>query len=155
MNKIKEMDSQEQSQLTHMFQLAVESRKRAHCPYSNFAVGACLLASNGKLYTGCNVENAVNGMSLCAEGTAIVKMVEDGCKQIVELVVVTGLEGHRPAAPCGLCRQHIKEFSEDDVHNCTTQSKLKIHLTNLDGKFDHVTLEELMPRSFGPKHLGR
>ena len=106
---------QESSQLDNMYHLAVEARKRAHCPYSKFAVGACLLAANGKLYTGCNVENSVNGMSLCAEGTAIVKMVEDGCKEIKELFVVTGLENEAPGAPCGLCRQHIKEFSHDDV----------------------------------------
>ena len=86
------MDSQDRPQLKTMFEMAVNARKRAHCPYSGFAVGACLLAANGKFYTGCNVENCVNGMSLCAEGTAIVKMVEDGCKQISEIVVVTGLE---------------------------------------------------------------
>jgi cytidine deaminase len=99
-----------------MFKLSVEAWKRAYCPYSKFAVGCCLLAANGKLYTGCNVEKSVNGMSLCAEGTAIVKMVEDGCTEIKEIFVVTGLENQPPAAPCGLCRQHIKEFSHDDVN---------------------------------------
>jgi cytidine deaminase len=89
-----------------MHQLAMTSRSKAYCPYSNFAVGACVLAANGKYYTGCNVEKAVN--SLCAEGTAIVKMVEDGCRQIKEVYVVTELTGDLLAAPCGFCRQYIK-----------------------------------------------
>ena len=63
-----------------MHKLAMESRSRAYCPYSNFAVGSCVLGANDKYYTGCNVEKAVN--SLCAEGTAIVKMVEDGCREL-------------------------------------------------------------------------
>ena len=63
-----------------MHKLAMQSRSRAYCPYSNFAVGSCVLGINGKYYTGCNVEKAVN--SLCAEGTAIVKMVEDRCREI-------------------------------------------------------------------------
>ena len=58
---------------------ALEAMKHSYSPYSNFPVGCCLIGTNGKLYTGCNVENCVNGQSLCAEGTAIVKMVEDGC----------------------------------------------------------------------------
>ena len=64
--------------LKHMHQLAMISRSKAYCPYSNFAVGSCILGGNGKYYTGCNVQKAVN--STCAEQTAIVKMVEDGCR---------------------------------------------------------------------------
>lgn len=89
-----------------MHELAYQSMKRAYCPYSNFAVGSCVLGANGKYYTGCNVEKAVN--SLCAEGTAIVKMVEDGCRQLKEVYVVTELTGDQLAAPCGFCRQYIK-----------------------------------------------
>lgn len=89
-----------------MHELACDSRSRAYCPYSKFAVGACVLAANGKYYQGCNVEKAVN--SLCAEGTAIVKMVEDGCREIKEIYVVTELSGNMIAAPCGICRQYIK-----------------------------------------------
>ena len=77
--------------LNKMHELASESRAKAYCPYSGFAVGCCLLAANGKYYTGCNVEKAVN--SLCAEGTAIVKMVEDGCRELKEVYVVTELTG--------------------------------------------------------------
>jgi len=91
----------------------MESRSKAYCPYSNFAVGSCILAANGKFYTGCNVEKAV--CSLCAEQTAIAKMVEDGCRQIKEVYVVTSLEEDQLAAPCGYCRQYIKEFSHNDV----------------------------------------
>lgn len=89
-----------------MHELAMQSRSRAYCPYSGFAVGCAVLAANGKYYTGCNVEKAVN--SLCAEGTAIVKMVEDGCRQLLEVYVVTELTGDQIAAPCGICRQYIK-----------------------------------------------
>ena len=93
--------------------MAMESRSKAYCPYSNFAVGTCIVGANGKFYTGCNVEKAV--CSLCAEQTAIAKMVEDGCRQIKEVYVVTELTGEQLAAPCGYCRQYIKEFSHDDV----------------------------------------
>jgi cytidine deaminase len=96
-----------------MHELAVSSRGRAYCPYSKFAVGCCILGANGKFYTGCNVEKAV--CSLCAEQTAIAKMVEDGCRQIKEVYVVTELSGDQLAAPCGYCRQYIKEFSHNDV----------------------------------------
>lgn len=99
--------------LKEMHELAMQSRARAYCPYSKFAVGSVILGSNGKYYTGCNVEKAV--CSLCAERTAIAKMVEDGCRQILEVYVVTELSGDQLAAPCGYCRQYIKEFSHDDV----------------------------------------
>lgn len=92
--------------IQRMHELAMESRSKAYCPYSGFAVGAVVLAGNGKYYTGCNVEKAVN--SLCAEGTAIVKMVEDGCRHLLEVYVVTELTGPSLAAPCGICRQYIK-----------------------------------------------
>lgn len=97
-----------------MHELAFDSRSRAYCPYSGFAVGVCLLGGTGKYYTGCNVEKSV--CSTCAEQTAIVKMVEDGCREILEVYVVTELSGDLLAAPCGYCRQFIKEFSTDDVN---------------------------------------
>jgi cytidine deaminase len=96
----------DQEKMQKLHQLALESRARAYCPYSNFAVGSCILGANGKFYTGCNIEKAV--CSLCAEQTAIAKMVEDGCRQIKEVYVVTELSGEQLAAPCGYCRQYIK-----------------------------------------------
>lgn len=99
------MSTKEES-IREMHEIALASRSRAYCPYSKFAVGACLLGGNGKYYSGCNVEKAV--CSLCAEGTAIAKMVEDGCRQIKEVYVVTQLTGDQLAAPCGYCRQYIK-----------------------------------------------
>ena len=104
----------EKGDIQEMHQLASKSRDKAYCPYSKFAVGCCLLAANGKYYTGCNVEKAVN--SLCAQGTAIVKMVEDGCRELKEVYVGTSLTGDNLAAPCGICRQYIKQFSPDDVN---------------------------------------
>ena len=100
--------------LKEMHSLALESRSRAYCPYSKFAVGSCILGSDGNYYTGCNVERAVG--SVCAEGTAIVKMVENGCRELKEVYVVTELSGEMLAAPCGFCRQFIKEFSKNDVN---------------------------------------
>ena len=99
--------------LQRMHQLSLMSRDKAYCPYSKFAVGSCILGADGQYYTGCNVERAVG--SVCAEGTAIVKMVENGCRQLKEVYVVTELTGDVLAAPCGFCRQFIKEFSKNDV----------------------------------------
>lgn len=92
--------------LKKMHDLARESQCKAYCPYSGFPVGSAILGGNGKYYTGCNVENAVG--TFCAERTAIVKMVEDGCREILEVYVLTNLSGESLAAPCGFCRQYIK-----------------------------------------------
>lgn len=92
--------------IKQMHELALVSRSKAYCPYSNFKVGSTILGGNGKYYTGCNVENAVG--TFCAERTAIVKMVEDGCREILEVYVLTELSGQMIAAPCGFCRQYIK-----------------------------------------------
>ena len=99
--------------LQKMHEIAMTSREKSYSPYSHFKVGACILGANGKYYSGCNVEKAVN--SVCAEATAIVKMVEDGCHEIKEVYVVTELTGDEVTSPCGICRQFIKEFSKDDV----------------------------------------
>lgn len=102
--------------IQRMHDVAAESRSKSYSPYSKFAVGACVFAANGKYYGGCNVEKAVN--SVCAEGTAIVKMVEDGCRELKEVYVITALTGELITAPCGECRQFIKEFSKNDVALC-------------------------------------
>lgn len=116
--------------------------ERAHAPYSNFRVGAVLRGASGKLYAGCNVENASYPESCCAEASAISVMVADGEKTITEVVVMAVADDL--VTPCGGCRQKLREFAADDV---------KIHLCAPEGLRHTVTLGELLPLSFGPDHL--
>ena len=90
--------------------LAWEAREKAYCPYSQFMVGAAVLGVDGKVYTGCNIENASYGMTVCAERTAIFKMVSEGCRKFTALAVVGGGDGD--SAPCLACRQVMTEFCE-------------------------------------------
>ena len=93
------------SSIDEMLVLARRALQNAHAPYSGFRVGACVRAANGRLYAGCNVENASYGLTQCAETTAIGAMVADGGREIVEVVVVT--EGAAPCPPCGRCLQQL------------------------------------------------
>ena len=99
--------------LEPMLELARRALANAHAPYSRFRVGACLRAGSGRLYAGCNVENAAYPVGQCAEATAIGVMVAAGDHRIVEAVVVT--EGPELCAPCGRCRQQLAEFARPDV----------------------------------------
>jgi len=90
---------------------AVKARTRAYAPYSGYRVGAAVLTRSGKVYLGCNVENASYGASLCAERTAIARMVADGEREPVACAVATG--GKSPGTPCGICRQVLAEFADD------------------------------------------
>jgi len=117
---------------------ALAVRKHAHAPYSHYDVGAALVTRAGQVFTGCNVENASYGLCLCAERTAIAKMVAAGDRDPVALVVVT--KGPVPAAPCGMCRQVLAEFALD----------LPIRLV-VDGAPDatqETTLGALLPLAF-------
>lgn len=95
-----------------LLDLADHARKHAHAPYSRYAVGAALLGRSGRVYLGCNVENASFGLSICAERTAVFKAVSEGECDFVAVAVVTPDEG---ATPCGACRQVLHEFSPDLV----------------------------------------
>ena len=119
--------------MKEMLELALKTRENAYAPYSKFKVGAAVKCSNGKLYAGCNVENASYGLSNCAERTAIFVAVANGEKEIEELLLVT--EG--AASPCGACRQVLAEFGVK-----------KVHLADTDGKIKSFTLQELLPHSF-------
>jgi cytidine deaminase len=90
---------------------AREARTRAYAPYSKYRVGAAILTRTGKIFTGCNVENATYGATICAERTAIVKMVSADERDPIACVVVTA--GPKPGSPCGICRQVLSEFAED------------------------------------------
>jgi cytidine deaminase len=86
-------------------------RERAYAPYSSYAVGAALLAADGRIFSGCNVENASYGLCLCAERSAVAQFVAKGARDMMALVVMTA--GPEPGSPCGLCRQTLAEFAED------------------------------------------
>ena len=92
---------------------ALKAREFAYIPYSNFAVGAALITAGGKIYSGCNIENASFGLTNCAERTAIFKMVSEGCLTFRGLAVVGGDDEPAESGPCGACRQVISEFCED------------------------------------------
>lgn len=120
--------------------LALEARKKAYAPYSNFPVGAALLAQSGQVYTGCNVENASYGLSICAERVAVFKAVAAGERRFKAMAVVTETK----ATPCGACRQVLAEFGEDD---------LQIIVANPDGQMESLTLGQLLPAGFTSKDL--
>ena len=110
-------------------------RDFAYCPYSKFAVGAAVLGASGEIYGGCNVENAADSVTNCAERTAIYNAVSAGEEDILALAVVT--ESSPPATPCGACRQVVAEFRIP-----------RILIANLAGEVKEMTLSELLPDAF-------
>jgi cytidine deaminase len=116
---------------------AIQIRERAYVPYSKFQVGAALVTKSGKVYTGCNIENAAYPVSLCAERVAIFKAISEGETEFVEMAVAADTE--RPVPPCGSCRQVMSEFFHSDMN---------IHLTNLNANTMTVKMDELLPFSF-------
>ena len=125
-----------------LFKAAEAVRARAHAPYSRFSVGAAILADDGKIYTGCNVENAAYPVGNCAEPSAIAAMLAGGGKRI-KRIYVTG-PGSAPVTPCGGCRQRIREFADLDV---------EIISHGVEGSPLICTLDQLLPHSFGPEYL--
>jgi len=127
-----------------LVQSATTARANAHAPYSGFAVGAAILDESGTIHAGCNVENAAYPQGQCAEATAIGAMIVGGGKRIAA-IAVAGPEGGDPCTPCGGCRQRIREFAAPDtpVLICAGGKIIARH-----------TLDELLPHSFGPEHLG-
>ncbi len=124
---------------------AKESMKKAYAPYSGFFVGAALLTEDGKVYTGCNIENASFSPTVCAERTAFFKAVSDGERKFLKIAVAGGKNGEitTGAAPCGVCRQVMREFCRDDF---------EILCLKKDG-YNKYTLKELLPESFSPDNL--
>jgi cytidine deaminase len=121
------------AQMKRLVRSAQSARANAHAPYSHFRVGAAILTRSGRTFTGCNVENASFGATLCAERAAVAAMVSEGERSPVACAVVTGAE--RPAAPCGICRQVLAEFasdlvlwlaSEDPAGRVTSQETVKL-----------------------------
>ena len=125
-----------------LFAAASAAMERAYAPYSKFQVGAAILAGNGQIYSGCNVENAAYPVGTCAEAGAISAMVRDGAQQIREIVVIG--RGEHMCTPCGGCRQRIREFAAPDT---------KVHVCGPEGLRRTFTRDELLPASFGPENL--
>jgi cytidine deaminase len=121
---------------------AKKARERAYVPYSKFPVGAALLTDDGKIYHGCNIENAAYSVCNCAERTAIFKAYSEGDRQFTAMAVVADTD--RPCSPCGACRQVIAELCPKDM---------KVILTNLKGNILELTIEELLPGAFSPEDL--
>ena len=119
---------------------AMEAREKAHAPYSRFAVGAALLARSGRVYTGCNVENASYGLSICAERTAVFKAVSEDERDFEAIAVVTD----KGVTPCGACRQVLMEFGED----------ILVIAADETGGYRVFGLQELLPEAFNSKDLG-
>ena len=100
-----------------LYNLALQAREKAYCPYSRFSTGAALLGENGRIYLGCNVENGAYGPTNCAERTAVFKAVSEGERRFKAIAVCGAPEGQIPdklCAPCGVCRQVLSEFVKDD-----------------------------------------
>lgn len=123
---------------------ATEVRKRAWAPFSNFQVGAALLAADGTVYTGCNVENRTFGLTICAERNAVTTAVADGCREFTAVAVVT--DASPPAPPCGMCRETLVEFAHP-----AAGKDLEILSANLDGERRQYRLSDIFPEPFeGP-----
>ena len=128
--------------MEELIEEAKKARDKAYVPYSKFPVGAALLASNGNVYHGCNIENAAYSMCNCAERTALFKALSEGEREFLMLAVVADTD--RPVPPCGACRQVISELCPQDM---------PIILTNLSGEIQQLTVEELLPGAFSAEDL--
>ena len=128
---------------TELVRKALQARESAYAPYSHYKVGAALLGKSGRIYTGCNVENASYGATICAERVVAVKAVSEGELEFEALAVA--VDGDEPGSPCGICRQFLAEFG----------TGLRLVLVNLKGARVDTTLEEYLPEAFTPRRLSK
>ncbi|MEC2076521.1 cytidine deaminase [Metabacillus fastidiosus] len=128
--------------IEQLIEEAKAAREMAYVPYSKFKVGAALLTKDGKVYRGCNIENAAYSMCNCAERTALFKAYSEGEKQFAAMAVVA--DTNRPVPPCGACRQVISELCDKNM---------TIILTNLKNDTLQLTVEQLLPGAFSPEDL--
>ena len=131
----------------YLIEQAIEARSHAYTPYSHFQVGAALLTKQGKVYKGCNIENAAYTSSNCAERTAIFKAVSEGEREFAAIAIVGSMEGESntlPTGPCGVCRQVMAEFCSLDM---------PVIIAKSPADYITMTLGELLPLSFGPANL--
>ena len=139
----------DKKQIEEMIHLAIKQLEYSYAPYSNFHVGAALLAKNGTYYTGCNIENAGYTATNCAERTAFFKAVSEGVKEFQAICVVGGRDGVLTgyAAPCGVCRQVMMEFCDPKTFH--------VYVAKNPEDYKEYTLEEMLPLGFGPADLGK
>ncbi|XP_076851419.1 cytidine deaminase b [Brachyhypopomus gauderio] len=130
------------SGVTGLILQSLEAKKFSYSPYSKFRVGAALLTHDGTVFTGCNVENACYNLGICAERTAISKAVSEGYRDFKAIAIVSDL-CEQFISPCGGCRQFMREFG----------AGWDVYLSKPDGSYVEMTVEELLPESFGPENL--
>ncbi|MGE5586782.1 MAG: cytidine deaminase [Clostridia bacterium] len=126
-----------------LIELAKGAREQAYAPYSRFQVGAALLGRSGRVYTGCNVENASYPAGICAERCAVAKAVSEGEREFSAIAVVGDTEA--PCAPCGMCRQVLAEFGTD----------IKVVMANLKGDVKVLAVADLLPGAFTGRDMSR
>lgn len=133
--------------IEELIDLAIKQLEFSYAPYSHFKVGAALLAKNGEIYTGCNIENAAYTPTNCAERTAFFKAVSEGVKEFDAICVVGGKDGvlTEYASPCGVCRQVMMEFCDPDT--------FRIILATSREEYKIYTLRDILPMGFGPSNL--
>ena len=124
-----------------LYEYALKARKMAHAPFSKFLVGAAIEYEDGRIFTGCNIENASYGLTLCAERVAVFKAVSEGAGKAVHVVVVADTDSLTP--PCGACRQILWEFC----------GEADLTMTNLHGKQERISMREIFPRPFDASFL--
>lgn len=130
----------------NIIEAAIQAIEKAYAPYSNHPVGAAILAEDGNIYSGCNVENAAYPLGQCAEATAIGNMVLGGARAIEQIVIVG--PGEHVCTPCGGCRQKIREFS--------TTPDVRVTVCNKSGDILlETTISELLPHDFGPQNINK
>ena len=130
-----------------LIRMALAAREKAYVPYSDFMVGAALRAADGRIFTGCNVENAAFTPTSCAERTALFKAVAEGVTAFTDIAVVGSRRGEvnrQITSPCGVCRQVMREFCKPDF---------KIILVKSEEEWKVYTLSQLLPEGFGPENL--
>jgi len=124
-----------------LIEAALKAREHAHAPFSGFRVGAAVEDAEGRIYTGCNIENATYGLTLCAERVAVFKALSEGARRFKRIAVAADTDSLTP--PCGSCRQILWEFCGD----------IELMLANLAGKSETLRLSDLLPRPFDASYL--
>jgi len=127
--------------MSKLIEAALAAREQAHAPFSNFKVGAALEDESGRIFTGCNVENATYGLTICAERVAVFKAISEGARKFRRIAVAADTDSLTP--PCGACRQILWEFCGD----------AEITLANLHGKSETMQMKDLLPRPFDASFL--
>ncbi len=130
-------------QKDRLIQACLYAQRMAYVPYSQFRVGAAVLAQDGQIYTGCNIENASFGATICAERVAVVKAISTGNRKILALAVVTDADEF--ARPCGICRQVLAEFAAEDFVTLALKP---------DGSYEEKSLTDLLPDAFTAESFG-